>query len=67
MLLCAFAGVSTLTYLADRRMRLAEHEFREDRAAVAAIARSFSYPSESTLSNAFKRMTERSPRTWRNC
>jgi len=62
----AAAGVAPLTYLANWRMRLAEQALREDGAPVAVIARSLGYASESAFSNAFKRMTGRSPRAWRN-
>lgn len=60
------AGVAPLAYLTGWRMRLAERALREDAAPVAAIARSLGYGSESAFSNAFKRISGRSPRAYRN-
>jgi AraC-like DNA-binding protein len=60
------AGVAPLSYLADWRMRLAERALREEDTPVAVLARSLGYASESAFSNAFKRVTGKSPTTWRN-
>jgi AraC-like DNA-binding protein len=59
------AGVAPLTYLAEWRMRLAEKALREHTRSVAEIAQSLGYTSESAFSNAFKRNTGHSPRTYR--
>jgi AraC-like DNA-binding protein len=61
------AGVSPLAYLSNWRMRLAEQALRAqaDR-PIALIARSVGYTSESAFSNAFKRATGVSPKTYRN-
>jgi AraC-like DNA-binding protein len=55
------AGVPPMTYLTEWRMRLAERALREHRAHVGEIGRSLGYTSESAFSNAFKRVTGRSP------
>ncbi len=55
------AGVAPLTYLAEWRMRLAEQSLAEEPTAVATIAQSLGYSSESAFSNAFKRVTGHSP------
>lgn len=60
------AGVAPLTYLTQWRMRLAEQALREETTPVAAIARSLGYGSESAFSNAFKRVTGKSPRASRD-
>jgi AraC-like DNA-binding protein len=60
------AGAAPLTYLTEWRMRLAERMLREDTSPVALIARSLGYSSESAFSNAFKRVTGKSPRACRN-
>jgi AraC-like DNA-binding protein len=60
------AGVAPLTYLTQWRMRLAEHALKENRDAIAEIARAIGYASESAFSNAFKRETGQSPRGYRN-
>jgi AraC-like DNA-binding protein len=63
----AVAGVAPLTYLTNWRMRLAEWSLRdEERRPVALIANALGYASESSFSNAFKRVTGTSPRTFRN-
>ncbi|HQS46584.1 MAG TPA: AraC family transcriptional regulator [Xanthobacteraceae bacterium] len=59
------AGVAPLTYLTEWRMRLAERALRDEETPVSAIARSLGYTSESAFSNAFKRVTGQSPRTFR--
>jgi len=58
------AGVGPITYLTEWRMRLAERILRSERTSVSALASSLGYASESAFSNAFKRVTGRSPR---NC
>lgn len=59
------AGVAPLTYLNQWRMRLAERALREGTTAIATIAQSLGYASESAFSNAFKRTTGMSPRAFR--
>jgi AraC-like DNA-binding protein len=61
------AGVSPLAYLSNWRMRLAEQAlWAEADRPVALIARSVGYTSESAFSNAFKRTTGVSPKTYRH-
>ncbi|WP_343617246.1 AraC family transcriptional regulator [Novosphingobium sp.] len=61
------AGVAPLTYLTNWRMRLAERALRDEpRRPVALIAGAVGYASESSFSNAFKRVTGASPRSFRN-
>lgn len=55
------AGVAPMTYLTEWRMRLAERALRENRMHIGDIGRSLGYMSESAFSNAFKRVTGRSP------
>ena len=62
----AAAGAAPLTYLTQWRMRLAEKTLREEATPVAVIAESLGYTSESAFSNAFKRVTGRSPRAYRS-
>ncbi|MGN6317818.1 AraC family transcriptional regulator [Trinickia sp.] len=62
----ASAGVAPLTYLGQWRMRLAERRLRDENAAVAVVAQSLGYSSESAFSNAFKRVTGRSPKAYRD-
>ncbi|MET0504354.1 MAG: AraC family transcriptional regulator, partial [Luteibacter sp.] len=57
----AIAGVAPLTYLTQWRMRLAERSLRDDAAPIAVIAQKVGYESESAFSNAFKRITGKSP------
>ena len=59
-------GVPPLTYLLGWRMSLAARILRQDGAPVAALARSVGYTSESSFSNAFKRVTGVSPRSYRD-
>lgn len=59
------AGVAPLTYLMQWRMHLAERALREENTPVAVVAQSIGYTSESAFSNAFKRVTGRSPRACR--
>lgn len=58
-------GVAPVTYLTEWRMRLAEHELREETTPVAVLARTLGYASESAFSNAFKRVTGSSPKAYR--
>ncbi|SOE95486.1 AraC-type DNA-binding protein [Burkholderia sp. D7] len=62
----AAAGVAPLTYLTQWRMHLAERALREEGIAVAALARSLGYTSESAFSNAFKRATGKAPKHYRS-
>jgi len=59
------AGVPPLTYLTDWRMRLAEQTLRESNVPLTTLARSLGYASESAFSNAFKRVTGKSPKACR--
>jgi AraC-like DNA-binding protein len=60
------AGVAPLTYLTQWRMRLAERTLRDEATPVAVVARSLGYTSESAFSNAFKRVTGHSPKSYRS-
>src|SRR5579884_213969 len=62
----AAAGVAPLTYLTEWRMRLAERALEEENTPVAVIGRSLGYTSESAFSNAFKRVTGKSPNAHRS-
>lgn len=57
----AVAGVAPLTYLTGWRMRLAERALVEEATPIAVVAQTLGYTSESAFSNAFKRLTGRSP------
>jgi len=59
------AGIAPLAYLTEWRMHLAQRALREERTAVAVIARSLGYSSESAFSNAFKRVKGISPTGYR--
>jgi AraC-like DNA-binding protein len=61
----AAAGVAPLTYLTAWRMQLAERAFRDENAPVAELAERLGYASESAFSNAFKRVTGSTPRSFR--
>jgi len=61
----ASAGVAPLSYLTAWRMRLAERRLREGNQSIAVIAQALGYGSESAFSNAFKRVTGRSPTVYR--
>jgi len=61
----AVAGVAPLTYLTEWRMRLAERALGEDVTPVSVVAQTLGYTSESAFSNAFKRVTGRSPKACR--
>jgi AraC-like DNA-binding protein len=47
-------------------MRLVERVLREEDTTIAEIARSLGYTSESAFSNAFERVSGKSPRAYRN-
>jgi AraC-like DNA-binding protein len=55
------AGIAPMSYLTEWRMRLAEQALRENHAHIGDVGRSLGYTSESAFSNAFKRVTGRSP------
>lgn len=59
------AGISPIGYLAEWRMRLAQRMLR-DGDAIAEIAESLGYASESAFSNAFKRIIGLAPRHYRD-
>lgn len=61
----AVAGVAPLTYLTEWRMRLAERALGDDVTPVSVVAQTLGYSSESAFSNAFKRVTGRSPKACR--
>lgn len=61
----AVAGVAPLTYLTEWRMRLAEQALREEDSPINVLAGQFGYSSESSFSNAFKRVIGHSPRSCR--
>lgn len=60
------AGIAPMTYLTEWRMRLAEVELRENKANIGEIGRSLGYTSEGAFSNAFKRVTGKSPMHFRS-
>jgi AraC-like DNA-binding protein len=60
------AGIAPMSYLTEWRMRLAEQALRENRMHIGDIGRSLGYMSESAFSNAFKRVTGRSPMHFKN-
>jgi AraC-like DNA-binding protein len=55
------AGIAPMSYLTEWRMRLAEQALRENGVHIGDVGRSLGYTSESAFSNAFKRVTGRSP------
>ncbi|TDV39419.1 AraC family transcriptional regulator [Paraburkholderia caballeronis] len=59
------AGVAPLAYLAGWRMRIAQRALRDERTPVNVLARSLGYGSESTFSNAFKRIVGCAPSAFR--
>ena len=59
------AGVAPLTYLTEWRMRLAQKALRDDGARVAEVSESLGYTSVSAFTNAFRRVTGVSPRSYR--
>ncbi|WP_207393708.1 AraC family transcriptional regulator [Duganella aceris] len=60
----AVAGISPMAYLTEWRMRLAERTLQDGRSSVGVVAASLGYASDSAFSNAFKRVTGRSPREY---
>ncbi|UVF18996.1 AraC family transcriptional regulator [Microvirga terrae] len=60
------SGVSPVAYLLAWRMRLAERALRHGDAPIASVALSVGYTSESAFSNAFKRSSGMSPRSYRS-
>ncbi|GAA5014311.1 AraC family transcriptional regulator [Actinopolymorpha pittospori] len=58
-------GTGPLEYLTGWRIELASHRLRHGNDTLGAIAQAIGYSSESALSNAFKRVTGASPRTYR--
>ncbi|WP_031364504.1 AraC family transcriptional regulator [Caballeronia sordidicola] len=59
------AGLSPLSYLTEWRMLLAQRALLDGRTHVNTLARSLGYASESAFSNAFRRVTGRSPTDFR--
>ena len=62
----AVAGVAPITYLTHWRMLLAMRMLRATRKSLGELAESLGYASESSFSNAFKRVVGRSPRAYRD-
>jgi AraC-like DNA-binding protein len=62
----AVAGLAPLAYLTQWRMRLAECALREEYTPLGILADRLGYSSESSFSNAFKRITGLSPRSYRH-
>jgi AraC-like DNA-binding protein len=62
----AVAGVAPMTYMTEWRMRLAEQALRDDSIHIGEVGRSIGYTSESAFSNAFKRVTGKSPMRFRS-
>jgi AraC-like DNA-binding protein len=60
------AGIAPMAYLTEWRMRLAERALREDDVNIGDVGRSLGYMSESAFSNAFKRVTGKSPIQFRS-
>jgi AraC-like DNA-binding protein len=60
----AVAGIPPMAYLTEWRMRLAERTLQDGRISVGVVAASLGYASDSAFSNAFKRVTGRSPRDY---
>lgn len=58
-------GVPPLTYLVEWRMHLAQRRLREETKPISEIARALGYASDSAFSSAFKRMSGKSPRAFR--
>lgn len=61
----AVSGLSPLAYLTEWRMQVARKMLRDDNVSVATLAASLGYASESTFSNAFKRVTGVAPKRYR--
>lgn len=62
----AVAGIAPLTYLTEWRMRMAVRALVDDSTPIAVVAQTLGYASESAFSNAFKRVTGRSPSAYRS-
>ncbi|NWA25736.1 AraC family transcriptional regulator [Pseudomonas gingeri] len=62
----AVAGVAPITYLTHWRMLLAMRMLRGTRKTLGELAETLGYASESSFSNAFKRVVGRSPRAYRD-
>lgn len=60
----AVAGIPPMAYLTEWRMRLAQRTLQHGHSSVGAVAASLGYASDSAFSNAFKRVTGRSPRDY---
>ena len=60
------AGVAPMTYMTEWRMRLAERALRDSSIHIGDVGRSLGYTSESAFSNAFKRITGKSPMRFRS-
>ncbi|MBK4769390.1 MAG: AraC family transcriptional regulator [Pantoea sp. Morm] len=58
-------GITPIAYLTAWRMRLAERALQEENEAVAVVAQTLGYASESAFSHAFKRETGQSPNAFR--
>jgi AraC-like DNA-binding protein len=59
------AGLAPMTYLTQWRMHLARRALQDGQTSIGVLAESFGYASESAFSNAFKRVTGASPRSYR--
>jgi AraC-like DNA-binding protein len=59
------AGIAPLAYLTQWRMRLAQRAMREANPSLSELSQQLGYSSESAFSNAFKRVTGSSPRSYR--
>ncbi|WP_158745300.1 AraC family transcriptional regulator [Acidisphaera sp. L21] len=60
------AGIAPMAYLTEWRMRLAEQALRDNSVHIGDVGRSLGYTSESAFSNAFKRVTGKSPMHFRS-
>lgn len=58
------AGIAPMAYLTEWRMHLAGHALLNEKSTVGTLALSLGYTSESAFSNAFKRVTGKSPRNF---
>jgi len=61
----AVAGIAPIAYLTEWRMRLAERALQENGSSVHALAATLGYGTESAFSHAFKRVTGKSPKHYR--
>ena len=62
----AIAGVASLTYLLNLRMRFAQQGLREGSMSVSELGLLLGYTTESAFSNAFKRTTGMAPKRYQN-